>query len=132
MRLSIIIPVFNEADTLEEILARVMTVDVGMERQVVIVDDGSSDGTRELYPKIKEHRAVVTLEDNSLAGGFGSTVLELMADSEISCPVRRMGLPDTFVKQGPIDRLREEVGLVAEAVAAEATAMLPKSSVVRK
>ena len=53
MRLSIIIPVFNEADTLEEILARVLAVDVGMERQIVIVDDGSSDGTRKLYPKIK-------------------------------------------------------------------------------
>jgi glycosyltransferase involved in cell wall biosynthesis len=53
MRLSIIIPVFNEADTLEEILARVLAVDVGMDRQIVIVDDGSCDGTRELYPKLK-------------------------------------------------------------------------------
>jgi len=54
MLLSIIIPVFNEASTLEEILARVLAVDVGMDRQVVIVDDASSDGTRELYPKLKE------------------------------------------------------------------------------
>ncbi|MGD2110214.1 MAG: glycosyltransferase, partial [Phycisphaerae bacterium] len=54
MRLSIVIPVFNEADTIEEILARVVAVDVGMDRQIVIVDDGSSDGTREVYPRIKE------------------------------------------------------------------------------
>ncbi|MBU0718305.1 MAG: glycosyltransferase family 2 protein [Planctomycetes bacterium] len=54
MRLSIIIPVYNEAATLEKLLARVLAVDVGMERQIVFVDDGSSDGTPELYPKIKE------------------------------------------------------------------------------
>jgi glycosyltransferase involved in cell wall biosynthesis len=53
MRLSIIIPVFNEADTLGELLSRVIAVDVGMPRQIIIVDDFSSDGTRELYPKLK-------------------------------------------------------------------------------
>lgn len=54
MRLSIIIPVFNEASTLEQILARVLSVDVGMDRQIVIVDDGSSDGTRALYPALTQ------------------------------------------------------------------------------
>ncbi len=54
MRLSIIIPVFNEADMFEELLARVMAVDVGMQRQIVIVDDGSSDGTRELLSGVKQ------------------------------------------------------------------------------
>ncbi len=54
MRLSIIIPVYNEADTLEEILGRVIAVDVGMEKQLVLIDDGSKDGTREVYPKLKE------------------------------------------------------------------------------
>ena len=57
MRLSVIIPVFNEADTLEELLGRVLNVDVGMEREIVIVDDGSSDGTRELYPRLRERWA---------------------------------------------------------------------------
>jgi len=54
MRLSIIIPVYNEVDTLEELVARVLAVDVGMERQIVLVDDGSTDGTIKLYPNIKE------------------------------------------------------------------------------
>ena len=54
MRLSIIIPVYNEAATIETLLIRVMAVDVGMDRQIILVDDASSDGTREIYPRVKE------------------------------------------------------------------------------
>ena len=52
MRLSIVIPVYNERVTVEELVARVVGVDVGMEREIILVDDGSTDGTREIYPKI--------------------------------------------------------------------------------
>lgn len=52
MRLSIIIPVYNERATVEELVARVVAVDVGMEREIIMVDDGSTDGTRDIYPKI--------------------------------------------------------------------------------
>jgi len=54
MRLSVIIPVFNEADTIEQILDRVLAVETGLAMQVVIVDDGSSDGTRRKYPLIQK------------------------------------------------------------------------------
>ncbi len=67
MQLSIVIPVFNEANTLEEILARVLAVDIPLDKQIVIVDDGSSDGTRNLYPRLKERwpdqDMVITLLD---------------------------------------------------------------------
>ncbi|RME40533.1 MAG: glycosyltransferase family 2 protein [Planctomycetota bacterium] len=53
MKLSIVIPVYNEVNTLEELLARVIAVDVGMPKQIIIVDDASVDGTREVYPKIQ-------------------------------------------------------------------------------
>jgi glycosyltransferase involved in cell wall biosynthesis len=58
MKLSIIIPVFNERNTIEEVIRRVRETDVGMEKEVVIVDDGSKDGTQEVlenldYPDIK-------------------------------------------------------------------------------
>jgi len=49
MKLSIVMPVFNERNTIKEILRRVRQVDLGdLEREVVIVDDGSSDGTRDI------------------------------------------------------------------------------------
>ncbi len=54
MKLSIVMPVFNERATLEEIVQRVLDVDVGMEKELILVDDGSTDGTRELYGPICE------------------------------------------------------------------------------
>ena len=46
MRLSVVIPVYNEARTLQPLLRRVDAVDV--DKEVIIVDDGSTDGTRDL------------------------------------------------------------------------------------
>jgi glycosyltransferase involved in cell wall biosynthesis len=49
---SVVIPVFNERRTIEEILVRVQAVDV--EKEIVIIDDGSTDGTRALLEEISE------------------------------------------------------------------------------
>lgn len=48
MKLSIIIPVYNEKHTIEEVIDRVRKIDVGMEKEIVIVDDGSKDGTQDV------------------------------------------------------------------------------------
>ena len=48
MKLSILIPVYNEVETIAEILKRVRAVDTGLEREIIIVDDNSTDGTQEL------------------------------------------------------------------------------------
>jgi glycosyltransferase involved in cell wall biosynthesis len=49
MKLSIVIPCYNEFATLERVLEEVRSVDLrGLEREIVLVDDGSTDGTREL------------------------------------------------------------------------------------
>jgi glycosyltransferase involved in cell wall biosynthesis len=53
-KLSVVIPVYNEIETLEEILKQVKAVDVGMEKEIVLVDDYSTDGTRELLKKIEQ------------------------------------------------------------------------------
>ncbi len=55
MKLSIIIPVYNERSTLEEIIRRVRAVNLGqLEREIVVVDDGSTDGTRDIIQKISD------------------------------------------------------------------------------
>lgn len=49
MRLSIIMPVFNERDTLRDILQQVRAVELpGIEKEIIVVDDGSTDGSREI------------------------------------------------------------------------------------
>jgi glycosyltransferase involved in cell wall biosynthesis len=50
--LSVVMPVYNERDTIEEIIPRVLAVPVRIE--LIVVDDGSKDGTRDLLAKLKE------------------------------------------------------------------------------
>jgi 1-deoxy-D-xylulose-5-phosphate synthase len=66
-----------------------------------------------------EHELLVTVEENVLAGGFGSAVLEHLADRDLLGRTRllRFGLPDRYVTHGKPALLRDEVGLTPEAVA---------------
>ena len=56
---------------------------------------------------------VVTLEENVLAGGFGSAVLESLSGAGLALPVKRIGLPDEFVTHGSQEILRAAHGLDA-------------------
>lgn len=55
MKLSVIIPAYNEIYTIEEILFRVQTVDI--DKEIIIVDDGSTDGTREFLEKLEKNKS---------------------------------------------------------------------------
>jgi len=57
MKLSIVIPVFDERNTIAEVVHRVRQVDAGMEKELLIVDDGSSDGTQDVL-KTMDHPEV--------------------------------------------------------------------------
>ena len=49
MKLSIVIPVYNEKETIRELIRRVELVNIlGMEKELIIIDDCSTDGTREI------------------------------------------------------------------------------------
>ena len=68
---------------------------------------------------VSDHDVLVTVEENVLAGGFGSAVVEELADRDLAgrARVMRLGLPDRYVTHGKPALLREEVGLTPEAVA---------------
>ncbi|RLB77121.1 MAG: 1-deoxy-D-xylulose-5-phosphate synthase, partial [Deltaproteobacteria bacterium] len=59
---------------------------------------------------------VITAEENSLQGGFGAAVLELLSDTGLTIPVLRVGIPDNFVGQGTQKELRAQLGLDAEGI----------------
>lgn len=52
MKLSVVIPVYNEARTVAQLLERAAAVHVGFEKELIVVDDGSRDGTRELLQEL--------------------------------------------------------------------------------
>ncbi len=47
-KLSVVIPIYNEIDTLETIISRVEAVHLDMEKEIILIDDASTDGTRQL------------------------------------------------------------------------------------
>lgn len=63
LTISVVIPVYNERATIEELLQRVQAV--GIEKEIILVDDGSTDGTRELLQELersaRHNPAVLTL-----------------------------------------------------------------------
>ena len=68
---------------------------------------------------------LITIEENILAGGFGSAVLELLADMGINgIKTHCMGIGDIFVEHGNQSVLRDKYGLQAEHIASTALAML--------
>ena len=55
LKLSILIPVYNERETLEEIVRQVRAVQIeGFDKEIIAVDDGSSDGSRDILQKLAE------------------------------------------------------------------------------
>lgn len=60
---------------------------------------------------------VVTIEENVLAGGFGSAVNELLLNAGCKSDVLNIALPDKFIEQGKQDKLRSLYGLTAQCIA---------------
>jgi len=72
--LSIIVPVYNEVRTVAAVIDRLQAIDLPVRREILIVDDGSTDGTREILSGIRDSRVglrVLLAEKN---GGKGSAV----------------------------------------------------------
>jgi 1-deoxy-D-xylulose-5-phosphate synthase len=65
----------------------------------------------------RRYRAIVTVEDGCLQGGFGSAVLEFLADHGQHVAVRRLGIPDRVVEHGSQDQLYKECGFDADGIA---------------
>ena len=59
---------------------------------------------------------IITIEDGSLNGGFGSAILEWLADNGFSKKVTRLGIPDKFIEHGAPAQLYKLVGLDVESI----------------
>lgn len=80
------------------------------------------EATTEFFARAAD--VVVTLEDHVLMGGYGSTVIELLADKRINTPVVRIGWPDVFVEHAStVDYLREKHGLTVPQLVSQVKAL---------
>ena len=65
----------------------------------------------------QEYDYIITVEDGALNGGFGSAVLEWLADHDYTKPVKRLGIPDRFIEHGSPAELYRICGIDAESIA---------------
>ena len=121
------------------ILALGNTVDVALDAYLLLEDDGIRptvvnprfvaplDETL-LLELAETHRRFITLEEHSLAGGFGSAVVEFLNDRGIAIPVERVGVPNVLVAHASQAAQRAQFGLSAESVAARVRVLSPTTS----
>ncbi len=105
---AMVLPSLEAANSLEEKGINIKVVDARFVKPLdeeLILDLASSA------------KAIITVEENALLGGFGSAVLELLASKGIMKPTLNIGIPDKFIEHGPRAVLLEKVGLDASGIA---------------
>jgi 1-deoxy-D-xylulose-5-phosphate synthase len=70
-----------------------------------------------LADEAREHRLVVTVEDNGRAGGFGDAVCRLLRDRDVDTPARTFGLPQEFLDHGDRGQILDDLGLAPQHLA---------------
>jgi 1-deoxy-D-xylulose-5-phosphate synthase len=72
---------------------------------------------REILLRIAQQTGrILTVEENTFIGGFGSGVMELLSKEGVAVPVKCLGIPDTFMTHGSQNSLRNRVGLDREGI----------------
>jgi 1-deoxy-D-xylulose-5-phosphate synthase len=69
-----------------------------------------------LHTVFSRFKKIITVEDGCIQGGFGSAVLEFMADNNYSAEVKRMGIPDRVVEHGEQVELHRECGFDVDGI----------------
>ena len=70
-----------------------------------------------IYGLSRDSKLIVTCEENVIAGGFGSAIVEFLADVNITKPILRFGISDNFVEHASRSELLKDCGLTAENIA---------------
>ncbi|MDE5807291.1 MAG: 1-deoxy-D-xylulose-5-phosphate synthase, partial [Muribaculaceae bacterium] len=92
-----------------------------LEKEGIHVDVFDMIWIKPLDKKLIDHIAetydcIATVEDGVTSAGFGSAVLEYLADTRKDIPVIRLGVPDKWVSHGSVDILRSECGYDADGI----------------
>ena len=123
------------------ILALGNTVDVALDAYEILNDSQSELPTvvnarfvqpldESLLVELAEtHDRFITLEEHSLAGGFGSAVVEFVSDRGLGVRVERVGVPNVLVQHASQASQRAQFGLTGESIAARVRSLMPSAKV---
>jgi len=84
-----------------------------------------------LHEVFRNYDKVITIEDGTVKGGFGSAILEFMAENDYSARVKIMGIPDRLVEHGTPKQLYQEIGIDADSIAAAVRKMVQETVLVK-
>ncbi|MEU5821326.1 1-deoxy-D-xylulose-5-phosphate synthase [Streptomyces sp. KhCrAH-43] len=79
-----------------------------------------------MAPLAARHRVVVTVEDNSRAGGVGSAISQALRDADVDVPLRDFGIPPVFLDHASRKEVMAEIGLTAPDIARQVTGLVAK------
>jgi 1-deoxy-D-xylulose-5-phosphate synthase len=79
-----------------------------------------------MAPLAEQHRVVVTVEDNSRAGGVGSAIAQALRDADVDVPLRDFGIPPRFLDHASRKEVMAEIGLTAPDIARQVTGLVAK------
>jgi len=72
--LSIIVPVYNEAGTVHQVIDRLLQIPLPLQREIIVVNDGSTDGTRQVLDGVPLVDGVLSIVHAAANGGKGSAI----------------------------------------------------------
>ena len=69
-----------------------------------------------LHTIFSTYKTIITVEDNTIKGGFGSAILEFASKNNYQHKIKTIGIPDEFIEHGSVLRLQNEIGLDADSL----------------
>lgn len=69
-----------------------------------------------LHRIFRKFKKIITIEDGTIKGGFGSAVAEFMVENQYEAKIKILGVPDDFVEQGPLEKLYKQCGFDVDGI----------------
>lgn len=98
MKLSIIMPVYNEVKTVLDVIKKIEDLDLGnIGKELIIVDDGSTDGTKDILKDIKNHKVLFNDENQGMGSAVRTGLMHATGDIVIKQDADLEYEPESFI-----------------------------------
>ena len=88
----------------------------GIDATVINARFASPFDSEKITELAKNHRLLVTMEENVISGGFGEHIAAYVNENNLEIHVQNIGIPNVYVEHGNVDRLKEDIGIDAKSI----------------